>query len=179
MTKNLITLLVCIVTFTFSFAQDVYESAWLDKANEMTTLTIEKVNGDYWLEINSEKFKVLDKSKPSVKIDGNHYKIVIDEERGILVFNETEFIPEFKSKKRRFSGTWKSTKNSTEFDIKLSNGGITWDIIKNKDKSTRFYPKLTETGFTFTIGDEQLFFTITNGIMTDSNGNEYIQIKKV
>jgi hypothetical protein len=159
--------------------KDLYESAWVDQQREMTLLTIVKENGSFWLNGYFGKREILKGKKAYVTINEQEYPIEIDRTNGILIFNGVKHIPEFKSRKRQFSGRWQSADKETIFEIKLANGGITWDIVKEGNKPIRFYPKFTETGFTFTFGDEQLFYTLKDGIMTDSKGNRYIHITRI
>ncbi len=156
-----------------------YESAWVDEQNEMTLLTIVKENGNFWLNGNIGKHKIIESTKSYITVKGKEYPVNIDRESGKLLFKGLEYIPEFKSRKRQFAGRWMNMTKETILDIKLNNGGITWDIIKDGNKPIRFYPKLTETGFTFTFGDQQLFYTIKEGFMVDSNGEKYIHITRI
>lgn len=168
-------ILVFVLTTSNTQAQNgFYESAWVDKQNEMTSLTIVKENDSFWLYGNFVKEEISKGNNPYVTIEKKEFPIEMDITDGSLIFKGIKYIPEFKSKKRQFTGSWLSLNKKTIFDIKLEKGGILWDIIKDGGEPIRFYPKLTETGFTFTIGDEQLYYTIENGTMTDSKGNKYI-----
>ena len=180
MKKINLLLVLFLLTNLFAFAQgELYESAWVDKHKEMNLITIVKEKGSFWLNGFGEKNKISGTNEMIVNINGKDYQINLISETGVLLFNGSEFIPEFKSKKRQFAGRWKSESNETIYDIKLSNGGITWDIIDSTDKSIRFYPKLTDNGFTFTFGKQQLFFTVKDGVMTDSSGERYLQITRI
>jgi len=178
MKKIVIFLLICLCTNAKILGQNLYESAWIDKQNETILMTIERENGKYWMNFPGTKFEVLDGEKPYVIMNGKQARIKIDQESGVLIFNGFKYIPEFKSKKRRFSGRWKSTSDDRKFDIKLINGGITWDIIDGDKKPIRFYPKLTDEGFWFTFGKKQLFFTMNDGVIIDDDGNSYIRIDR-
>lgn len=177
--------IIFVLTITFlisSFAigqQKFYESAWIDKEKEMVLITIVKENGDFWLNGYQGKYKISMDKNSHVNIKGKVYPVSIDWQRGLLLFGKSEFIPEFKSRKRQFSGRWMGEDKETIFDIKLSNGGVIWDIIKDDNKPIRYYPKLTETGFTFSYGDEQLFFNMEDNLMIDSKGNKYIRIARI
>ena len=174
--KKLIIYLLLIFTYSSLFGQRIYESAWIDKTNETILMTIEKENGKFWLKIFNNQFEIYNPKNPFIRMKGKKSKIEIDHELGNLTLNGKKYIPEFKSRKRKFSGRWKSTSEDTIFDIDLINGGITWDIIKNNGKPIRFYPKLTDNGFTFTFGDKQLSFHMENGKIIDNKGNSYMKI---
>lgn len=171
--------LAILETNTISSQCDLYEGAWVDKDQEITYLTIVKENETFWLNSSSGKYQIKGDSDSYIIINGNDVPIRLDRENGLLNYRGIDFIPEFKSKKRQFAGTWKSNHDDIVFQIHIKNGGIYWDIIKGEAEPIRFYPKLTNTGFTFTYGDEQLFYTVKDGIMTDSNGNHYLQISRI
>jgi hypothetical protein len=176
---NLLLVIILSVLSFNSFGQKLYEGMWVDKHKEFQKFSIIKEGGDLWYKSYSGKYKIEEKDNSYfVKMETNTYDLKLDTDRGILFLGKTEFIPEFKSFKRQFSGVWKSKSSDTTFDIESINGGITWDIIKSKEKPVRFYPKLTDTGFTFTYGDKQLFFSITEEYMEDSDGNKYIKISE-
>ena len=166
MKKRIIIYLLLIFTNSSLFGQRIYESTWIDKRNEMTLITIEKENGKFWLKFYEKRFKIYKPKNPFILFRGKKSKIEIDHELGNLTLNGKKYIPEFKSRKRTFLGRWKSTSKNTIFDIRLINDMIVWDIIKDKDKPIRFYPKLTDNGFTFTFGEKQLFFLMKNGKIT-------------
>lgn len=180
MKKVILFFAVTVLFFSNAFAeQNLHEGAWVDGETEMTSQTIVKEQNSFWMNGKFGKHEIIKAKTSYVILDKKEFSIEFDRNDDCLIFQGVKYIPEFKSKKRQFAGRWSSLNKETVFDIKINNGGVLWDIIKNDGQPIRFYPKLTDKGFTFTIGDYQLYFTIVDGIMTDSIGNKYIQILSV
>lgn len=77
------------------------------------------------------------------------------------------------STKTKFEGKWKSTSQDLIFDVQDSNGGITWDIIKDGNAPIRYWPKLSKNGVYFTQGTEDVYYIIQDDILKDSKGNTF------
>ncbi len=159
-----------------SFSQTLHEGTWVDEEREMIVLTIEDDGRDYWLTYYKDKFKVMNLKEPYVLINQVKAQIEYDKSSDNLKFNNLTFIPELNSRKYQFAGEWKSSSNNTQFSIKLVNGGVYWDIIKDNGEPVRYYPKLSKEGFEFTVGSDVLYFKVEDNVLTDNKGNTYNKI---
>ncbi|CAM1366993.1 hypothetical protein [Tenacibaculum xiamenense] len=176
MRKSIILITLILGLNVSSFSQTLHEGTWIDEEREMIVLTIEDDGTDYWLTYYKDKFKILNLKEPYVLINEVKATIEFEKNSDNLKFNNLKFIPQLNSRKHQFEGEWKSASNNTQFSIKLVNGGVYWDIIKNNEKPIRYYPKLSKDGFKFSIGNDMLFFKIKDNILTDNKGNKYHKI---
>lgn len=173
----LLTFLLLILTIPAKAQCDVYESSWIEKGREFFGFRIVKEADAFYVDLWSRgKFEVQQADTPFIVINDKKVEFFVDDNTGEMSFNGRAYIPEFKSKKRRFEGRWKNEELQITHDITITNGGVNWAITKGTDKPIRFWPKQTENGYTFTFGEEQLFFTIEDGMLCDEKGNKFQQI---
>jgi len=177
--KKIILILIFVVFLSGCGTTDIssLEGNWVDKKTEFKEISFIKSDGILWMENFEGKYKINQKGKRNfVTVNKIEYPIVIIKEQSDITIGETIFIPENNSLKEQFQGTWKNSDKNILFEVTNSNGGILWDIKKGEDKSVRYYPKLTEEGFTFTYDNKQLFFILKKGYIEDSNGLKYYKV---
>ncbi len=147
---------------------------WIDKETGFVKINFTNSENKIWMETSEGKFKINRSMKGDfVNINNKEYLIVLNSEQKELLVGSKTYIPENLGIKKQFLGIWKNNDKNILFEISEVNGGIYWDIFEEENKVNRFYPKLTKEGFTFTYGEEQLFFTIKNNYILDSKGVKY------
>ena len=152
------------------------EGVWLDKEKEMFTLKIDNSDGNYQIVFQDGSFPLqktdLGYKFRKGKID---YVISYNKKKNLLSVNEKEYIRENKGKKYLFTGIWYNRKEEGRFkkiDMKEQNRGF-WIVTKSDGSEASFYPKLTDDGYTFSYGNEQLFFKRVDDYIVDSEGIKY------
>ena len=170
-------LILSLVFFTCeSKEQNPMVGDWIDQKTEFAQINISVSKGDLWLTTRGKKYQIQSENdKQFVEINNRRYSLFYNDTDRVLSFNNIFYIPESESVKNTFLGkwSWANQDESLVFDIKLENGGLVWDISKNNKEPVRYYPKRTKEGFTFTYEDRQLFFTIIDKCIIDSDGRKF------
>ncbi len=149
---------------------------WVDQRTEFAKISITSSMGELWLTTRGKKYKMNHVGeKYAININNREYPLFYNDIDRVLSFNNIFYIRESESLKNAFLGEWSSVnkEESLVFNIRVENGGLLWEVIKDQQKPVQYYPKKTKEGFTFTYEDKQLFFTIINNCIIDSIGRKF------
>lgn len=149
---------------------------WVDQKNEFIQLNISQSKGKLWLKFPEKLYEINTSGDIyTVNINNKKLSLYYQKRERLLSFNNIIYIPESESFTNTFLGKWSllAKEESIVFDISMQNGILIWDIIKNKQKPVRYYPKKTREGFTFTIDNKQLFFSLLGNCIIDSSGRRF------
>lgn len=149
---------------------------WIDQKNEHIQINISQSKGKLWVTIGGNKYEASpNKDIYVVEIKNRKHPLFYNELDRILSFNNIFYIRENESLKNAFVGKWyfSNKEESMTFDIKMDNGMLICNVIKDQQEPVRYYPKKTKEGFTFTYDNQQLFFTILEDCIIDSKGRKF------
>lgn len=152
------------------------EGTYIDRDTEKILLVIEKKDGDFWLNQNGISYKIVENdSQNFVQFKNFEAPLDYDQKNGIITFRNSDYISLSKSVKNKFIGKWKESNGPKTFNISMNlNNELIWDVL-NEDNSNRYYPKRTELGYHFNIGQDTVSYKIVDGDLIDNKGNKYIK----
>lgn len=149
---------------------------WVDQKTEFALISISDANGDLTITTRGKKHPIkADGDQYVVEISNRKYPLFYNEIDKVLSFNNIFYIRENQSLKNTFLGSWthESKEESLIFKIRIENGGLLWEVLKNGAEPVQYYPKRTKEGFAFTYDNQQLFFTILEDCIIDSKGRKF------
>ena len=172
---RMILVLVGMITITSCAKSQISPGKWIEKENENRILSIMEEDGKFWISQFQSEFEIINpESSPYVQMRDRKMPITFAKDGATLYFLSSEYIPLEESKKGQFLGNWKSLSEDIQFLVQLdSNIELNWDIIKESERPVRFYPKRTDKGVHFTVGQDTLSYEIKDGLLIDQNGKKY------
>lgn len=75
-----------------------------------------------------------------------------------------------------FLGVWHNEAENISFQIHTNNGGLLWDVRYANEPYTRYYPKKTSKGWSFTYNNSNLEFEFSDEKIKDSRGFTFKKI---
>ncbi|MFT4832109.1 MAG: hypothetical protein ACI815_001760 [Psychroserpens sp.] len=175
-------LLFTLALFLYSCAESqFYESTWIDQDTEKSILNIEEKNGKLWLNNYGRSDEiVIEGSRAYIKHPNYNVPLTIDSKKDILTVRGVHYILLQNSLKGKFTGKWKNENEDLSFLVQIDeNIDLNWDMNIGANKPIRYYPKPTEGGFHFTIGQDTLSYKIVDGLLIDNKGNKYSKDSKI
>ncbi|WP_442846639.1 M56 family metallopeptidase [Leeuwenhoekiella sp. H156] len=158
---------------------------WVDREREFSEFTIYKEDKQLWMKFAKDTFFLQQEGKNQYtmiwknKPLSAHKRISLSykPENNELLLEDKSFIRPENSYRELFAGDWEGVEIDQKFYIRSENGGTIW-TIKDQFGTNRYYPVLTSTGFYFTYGDKDIYFTVDGNHMTSSDGYTYKKIKE-
>jgi hypothetical protein len=149
---------------------------WVDQKTEFAQISISDSNGDLTITTRGKQHPIKsDGDRYVVEISNRKYPLFYNEIDKVLSFNNIFYIRENESLKNIFLGKWSSVnkEESLVFNIRVENGGLLWEVIKDQQEPVQYYPNRTKEGFAFTYEDQLLFFTMIDNCIVDSKGRKF------
>ncbi|RXG31594.1 M56 family metallopeptidase [Leeuwenhoekiella palythoae] len=159
---------------------------WIDRKNEFTQFTIYNQNEQLWMKFHKDTFELSPegknlynlvwKNKPS-SASKKQLFLSFKPENNELLLNDNSFIRPENTYGKIFTGDWEGIDIDQKFYVRSENGSTIW-TIEDQFGTNRYYPILTSTGFYFTYGNKDVYFTVDGNRMTSSEGFTYKKVKE-
>jgi len=159
------------------------EGHWIDHANENRDVYIYKEKDTLWWDQKVVKTPIIEQDgdyflSPDNTAGDTSWKLSIAENGFLRLGEDIYFTPPEDTVSYRIDGVWTTADGKTQYRFITKNGTPTCDVMDvTQNKSTRYYPKLTDNGMTFTIGNQWHRFTFEDGRLSMQDGSQLTRIE--